>query len=101
MWRIGAPTLEDLAEGELTTQHREMQDEVILRSDGVPLYNFGAVCDDIEMRITMVVRGDDHVTNTPRQILMYKALSSDPLAFAHLPMILGADKQRLSKRHGP
>jgi glutamyl-tRNA synthetase len=96
----GATTFHDLVKGDITTQHKELQDEVILRADGVPLYNFGAVVDDIEMRITMVARGDDHVVNTPRQILMYQALDYPVPQFAHLPMILGADKQRLSKRHG-
>ncbi|HEX9576873.1 MAG TPA: glutamate--tRNA ligase [Myxococcales bacterium] len=96
----GATTFRDLVKGEITTQHKELQDEVILRADGVPLYNFGAVVDDIEMKITMVARGDDHVVNTPRQILMYQALEYPVPVFAHLPMILGPDKQRLSKRHG-
>src|SRR3989440_2385002 len=96
----GATTFRDLVKGEITANHKELQDEVILRSDGVPLYNFGAVVDDIEMKITMVARGDDHVVNTPRQILMYQALDYPVPVFAHLPMILGADKQRLSKRHG-
>jgi glutamyl-tRNA synthetase len=96
----GETTFEDLVKGPITTQHKELQDEVILRADGVPLYNFGAVVDDIEMKITMVARGDDHVVNTPRQILMYQALDYPVPVFAHLPMILGADKQRLSKRHG-
>jgi len=96
----GATTFKDLVKGEITTQHKELQDEVILRADGVPLYNFGAVVDDIEMGITMVARGDDHVVNTARQILMYQALDYPVPVFAHLPMILGADKQRLSKRHG-
>ncbi|MFN2546674.1 MAG: glutamate--tRNA ligase [Myxococcales bacterium] len=96
----GATAFRDLVKGEITTQHKELQDEVILRADGVPLYNFGAVVDDIEMKITMVARGDDHVVNTPRQILMYQALDYPLPTFAHLPMILGADKQRLSKRHG-
>ena len=96
----GATSFKDLVKGEITTQHKELQDEVILRTDLVPLYNFGAVVDDIEMRITMVARGDDHVVNTPRQILMYQALAYPLPVFAHLPMILGADKQRLSKRHG-
>ena len=91
----GATTFKDLVKGEITTQHKELQDEVILRADGVPLYNFGAVVDDIEMGITMVARGD-----TARQILMYQALDYPVPVFAHLPMILGADKQRLSKRHG-
>ncbi len=96
----GSTTFRDLVKGEITTQHKELQDEVILRADGVPLYNFGAVVDDIEMKITMVARGDDHVVNTPRQILMYQALEYPVPVFAHLPMILGPDKQRLSKRHG-
>jgi glutamyl-tRNA synthetase len=96
----GATTFNDLVKGEITTQHKELQDEVIMRADGVPLYNFGAVVDDVEMGITLVARGDDHVVNTPRQILMYQALDYPVPVFAHLPMILGADKQRLSKRHG-
>jgi len=96
----GATTFRDLVKGDITTQHKELQDEVIVRSDGVPLYNFGAVVDDVEMGITLVARGDDHVVNTPRQILMYQALDYPVPVFAHLPMILGADKQRLSKRHG-
>jgi glutamyl-tRNA synthetase len=96
----GSTTFDDLVKGKITTDHKEFQDEVILRTDGVPLYNFGAVVDDIEMGITMVSRGDDHVVNTPRQILMYQALDYPVPVFAHLPMILGADKQRLSKRHG-
>jgi glutamyl-tRNA synthetase len=96
----GATTFKDLVKGEITTQHKELQDEVIVRADGVPLYNFGAVVDDVEMGITLVARGDDHVVNTPRQILMYQALDYPVPTFAHLPMILGADKQRLSKRHG-
>ncbi|HEX4385721.1 MAG TPA: glutamate--tRNA ligase [Myxococcales bacterium] len=96
----GSTTFDDLVKGPITTDHEQFQDEVILRTDGVPLYNFGAVVDDIEMQITMVSRGDDHVVNTPRQILMYQALEYPVPVFAHLPMILGADKQRLSKRHG-
>ena len=96
----GATTFDDLVKGKITTSHEQLQDEVILRTDGVPLYNFGAVVDDVEMGITLVARGDDHVINTPRQILMYRALGYPVPAFAHLPMILGSDKQRLSKRHG-
>ncbi len=96
----GATVLHDLVKGEIVTQHSELQDEVIVRADGVPLYNFGAVVDDVEMGITLVARGDDHVVNTPRQMLMYQALNYPVPVFAHLPMILGADKQRLSKRHG-
>ena len=100
MPETGATTYQDLVKGPITTPHDTLQDEVILRGDGVPLYNFGALVDDITMRITLVARGDDHVNNTARQILMYEALGVDPPTFAHLPMILGADKARLSKRHG-
>jgi glutamyl-tRNA synthetase len=96
----GATTFHDLVKGPITTPHDTLQDEVILRSDGVPLYNFGALVDDVAMKITLVARGDDHVNNTARQILMYQALGETPPVFAHLPMILGADKARLSKRHG-
>jgi len=96
----GATTFDDLVKGPITTPHDVLQDEVILRFDGVPLYNFGAVVDDITMRINLVARGDDHVNNTARQLLMYEALGYPVPKFAHLPMILGADKTRLSKRHG-
>ncbi len=96
----GATTYHDLVKGDITTPHDTLQDEVILRGDGMPLYNFGALVDDLTMGITLVARGDDHVNNTARQILMYQALGEEPPAFAHLPMILGADKSRLSKRHG-
>jgi len=96
----GTTTFQDLVKGPLTTPNEQLQDEVILRADGIPLYNFGAVVDDMEMGITLVARGDDHVVNTPRQIHMYRALDFPVPAFAHLPMILGADKSRLSKRHG-
>jgi glutamyl-tRNA synthetase len=100
MPETGATTYHDLVKGPITTPHDTLQDEVILRGDGVPLYNFGALVDDIEMKITLVARGDDHVNNTARQILMYEGLGVAPPTFAHLPMILGADKARLSKRHG-
>jgi glutamyl-tRNA synthetase len=100
MPETGATTYHDLVKGPITTPHDTLQDEVILRGDGVPLYNFGALVDDIEMEITLVARGDDHVNNTARQILMYQGLGVEPPVFAHLPMILGADKTRLSKRHG-
>jgi len=96
----GATTYTDLVKGPITTPHDTLQDEVILRFDGVPLYNFGAVVDDITMGINLVGRGDDHVNNTARQILMYQALGYPVPTFAHFPMILGADKTRLSKRHG-
>jgi glutamyl-tRNA synthetase len=100
MPETGATTYQDLVKGPITTPHDTLQDEVILRGDGMPLYNFGALVDDIEMKITLVARGDDHVNNTARQILMYEGLGVAPPLFAHLPMILGADKTRLSKRHG-
>jgi glutamyl-tRNA synthetase len=100
MPETGATTYQDLVKGPITTPHDTLQDEVILRGDGMPLYNFGALVDDLEMEITLVARGDDHVNNTARQILMYQGLGVPPPAFAHLPMILGADKTRLSKRHG-
>jgi len=95
-----ATSWDDLVKGVISTPHDTLQDEVILRYDGMPLYNFGAVVDDVTMQITLVARGDDHVNNTARQILMYEALGYPVPRFAHLPMILGADKARLSKRHG-
>jgi glutamyl-tRNA synthetase len=100
MPETGATTYVDLVKGPITTPHDTLQDEVILRGDGVPLYNFGALIDDLTMGITLVARGDDHVNNTARQILMYEGLGAKPPVFAHLPMILGSDKARLSKRHG-
>jgi glutamyl-tRNA synthetase len=96
----GSTTFVDLVKGPIETSHEVLQDEVILRGDGMPLYNFGAVVDDVTMRINLVARGDDHVNNTARQILMYAGLGYPAPTFAHLPMILGADKARLSKRHG-
>jgi glutamyl-tRNA synthetase len=100
MPEVGATTYHDLVKGPITTPHDTLQDEVILRGDGVPLYNFGALVDDVTMKITLVARGDDHVNNTARQILMYEALGEPVPVFAHLPMILGTDRTRLSKRHG-
>ncbi len=100
MPETGATTYHDLVKGDITTPHDTLQDEVILRGDGVPLYNFGALVDDVTMGITLVLRGDDHVNNTARQILMYQGLGIAPPEFAHVPMILGSDKTRLSKRHG-
>ncbi len=96
----GVTEVDDLVKGRIETPNDTLQDEVILRSDRVPLYNFGAVVDDITMQVNLVGRGDDHVNNTARQILMYRALGYPVPRFAHFPMILGADKARLSKRHG-
>ena len=92
----------DLVKGPISFPNRELDDLVILRADGVPTYNFGVVVDDLDMEITHVIRGDDHVNNTPRQLHIFKGLVKEEKipAFAHLPMILGADGDRLSKRHG-
>jgi len=90
----------DLVKGPIEFPNAELDDLVLLRADGVPTYNFGVVVDDLDMRITHVIRGDDHVNNTPRQIHIFNALQKPLPAFAHLPMILGGDGERLSKRHG-
>lgn len=90
----------DEVKGRISFSNGELDDLVILRADGVPTYNFGVVVDDLDMRISHVIRGDDHVNNTPRQINIIKALGGSLPVFAHLPMILGADGERLSKRHG-
>jgi len=96
----GVVTFDDLVKGPITVANAELDDLVLLRADGVPTYNFGVVVDDIDMNITHVIRGDDHVNNTPRQINIYSALGAPLPHFAHVPMILGADGKRLSKRHG-
>lgn len=96
----GDVTFNDLVKGPITVANAELDDLVIMRADGIPTYNFGVVIDDADMNITHVVRGDDHVNNTPRQINIYRALGANLPLFAHLPMILGADGERLSKRHG-
>jgi glutamyl-tRNA synthetase len=96
----GSLTYVDKVFGEVTTPNTAQQDFVLLRSDGVPLYNFGAVVDDIAMDITLVSRGRDHMVNTPPQILVYEALGRRPPEFAHLPMMLAANGEKLSKRHG-
>jgi glutamyl-tRNA synthetase len=90
----------DLVKGPITFPNAELDDLVLLRADGVPTYNFGVVVDDLDMDITHVIRGDDHVNNTPRQIHIFQALEKSLPFFAHVPMILGADGERLSKRHG-
>src|SRR5512142_93244 len=91
---------EDLVKGPITFSNEGLDDLVLLRTDGVPTYNFGGVVDDIDMAMTHVIRGDDHVNNTPRQINLYRALRAELPHFGHVPMILGSDGQRLSKRHG-
>ena len=90
----------DLVKGAIAFPNAELDDLVLLRADGVPTYNFGVVVDDLDMDITHVIRGDDHVNNTPRQIHIFHALGAKLPEFAHVPMILGADGERLSKRHG-
>ena len=90
----------DLVKGPIAFPNAELDDLVLLRADGVPTYNFGVVVDDLDMAITHVIRGDDHVNNTPRQIHIFKAMGAALPEFAHVPMILGADGERLSKRHG-
>ncbi|MDQ3187125.1 MAG: glutamate--tRNA ligase [Pseudomonadota bacterium] len=96
----GAVTFSDLVKGEITVANSELDDLVLLRADGVPTYNFGVVIDDLDMNITHVIRGDDHVNNTPRQVNILRALGAPLPQYAHVPMILGADGERLSKRHG-
>ncbi len=91
---------DDMIKGPVVFDNRELDDLVILKSDGMPTYNLAVVVDDVTMGLTHIIRGDDHVNNTPRQILLYKALGASLPRFAHVPMILGADKTRLSKRHG-
>ncbi|MBI5888409.1 MAG: glutamate--tRNA ligase [Deltaproteobacteria bacterium] len=96
----GTTVVHDVIKGHISFDNSSIEDLVILRSDRTPTYNFCVVVDDAIMNITHVIRGDDHINNTPKQILLYKALGRDVPVFAHLPMILGADKTRLSKRHG-
>ncbi len=96
----GQTVIDDLIKGRVTFDNSVLDDLIILRSNGYPTYNFSVVVDDALMGITHVVRGDDHLTNTPRQIPMFRALGFEAPRFGHLPMILGADRARLSKRHG-
>ena len=96
----GSVVFEDKVKGRIEWSNQELDDLVLIRSDGFPTYNFAVVVDDIDMRITDVIRGDDHVNNTPRQVNIYHALGAAVPSFAHLPMILGPDGQKLSKRHG-
>ncbi|MBF0104692.1 MAG: glutamate--tRNA ligase [Deltaproteobacteria bacterium] len=96
----GSIEINDILKGTVTVACKEMDDLIIQRTDGSPTYNFTVVVDDVLMGITHVIRGDDHLNNTPRQIQLYRAMGCDVPLFAHLPMILGDDKKRLSKRHG-
>jgi len=98
--RDGSTVVTDAVKGTVVFDNRELDDLIIARSDGTPTYNFCVVVDDVDMDITHIIRGDDHLSNTPRQILLYQALGHLLPQFAHVPLILGTDKARLSKRHG-
>jgi glutamyl-tRNA synthetase len=104
-WRFrmpedGVTEFQDLVHGKMRFENKLMADFVLVRSDGLPTYNFAATVDDALMGMTHVIRGDDHLSNSPRQVCLYRALGLVEPLFAHIPMILGPDKQRLSKRHG-
>ena len=96
----GTTGVHDLIHGPVAFDHQQLDDWILVRTDGTPTYNFCVVVDDVDMRITHVVRGNDHLSNTPKQVLCYEALGHPVPAFAHVSMILGADRARLSKRHG-
>jgi len=96
----GSTAFQDMVKGEISIENAQMDDLVLRRPDGSVTYNLAVVVDDVEMGVTHILRGDDHVNNTPRQILLYKALGAPTPAFGHVPMILGPDKKKLSKRHG-
>jgi glutamyl-tRNA synthetase len=96
----GVTTFTDLVRGRIEFAREHIDDFVITRSDGFPTYHLSVVVDDVEMAITQVIRGDDHISNTPKQVLLYEALGAPVPEFAHVPLILGPDKKRLSKRHG-
>ncbi len=98
--RHGETVVDDLVKGRAVFDNAELDDLIIFRSDGVPTYNFATVLDDADFRITHVVRGDDHLPNTPRQMQIFHALGLTPPAYAHLPMVMGPDGAKLSKRHG-
>ena len=98
--RGGTTVVRDAVKGDVVFDNRELDDLIIARSDGTPTYNFCVVVDDVDMAITHIIRGDDHLSNTPRQIQLYRAFGAALPEFAHVPLILGTDKARLSKRHG-
>jgi glutamyl-tRNA synthetase len=98
--RTGVTTFEDVVFGPREVRNEEIEDFVLLRSNGLPTYQLSVVVDDIDMRITHVIRGADHLSNTPKQVLIYRALGAEAPLFAHVPLILGPDRTRLSKRHG-
>jgi glutamyl-tRNA synthetase len=96
----GITEWDDVVHGRISFPNKDIEDFVVLRSDGTPIYNMAVVSDDIAMRITLVMRGDDHISNTPKQVLLYRALGAWLPQFAHVPMIHGLDGKKLSKRHG-
>ncbi len=96
----GKTSYTDHVRGRIEVNHHEIEDFVILRSNGLPIYHLSVVADDTDMGITHVIRGDDHISNTPKHILLFQALGRTPPEFAHVPLILGTDKKKLSKRHG-
>jgi glutamyl-tRNA synthetase len=96
----GSTSFDDAVFGKVEFSNAEIEDFVLLRSDGIPTYHLSVVADDIDMRLTHVIRGTDHISNTPKQVLQYRALGAELPVFAHVPLILGPDKTRLSKRHG-
>ena len=98
--REGQTVVQDAIHGPVTFEHAQLDDWILVRTDGTPTYNFCVVVDDVTMKITHVIRGDDHLSNTPKQVQCYLALGFSLPVFAHIPMILGPDKTRLSKRHG-
>ena len=96
----GQTVIDDVVKGQIVFANEELDDFVLMRSDGMPTYNLAVVVDDLTMEINTVIRGDDHVMNTPKQILIYQALGRELPLFAHVPMVLGSDRSRMSKRHG-
>lgn len=105
VWRFavevpGQTVIEDYVRGAVTFDHAAIEDFVVARSDGTPTYNLAAAVDDLEMGITHVIRGEDHISNTPKQMMVMRALGGTPPGYAHVPLILGPDRKRLSKRHG-
>lgn len=98
--QIGTTIINDLIKGTISFNNKDIEDFILIRSNGIPTYNFAAVVDDHSMNITHVLRGDEHLTNTPKQILLYQALNLSSPAFGHIPLILGPDGKKLSKRHG-
>lgn len=96
----GGVSFDDMVHGAVSFQHDALDDFIIIKSDGMPTYNFAVAVDDHEMGVTHVIRGDDHISNTPKQLLIFGALGVEPPVYGHVPMILGQDKTKLSKRHG-